>query len=60
MTTLCLCDFVEVAAYRERLSAPMPLPTPSARPAPVLVTVVIDPDLLPRVAVTYTTQEDLQ
>lgn len=60
MTTLCLCDFVDVAADRERLSASIALASPSTRRTAAMVAAAIDPHLLPRVAVTHTTQEYLR
>lgn len=60
MTTLCLCDFVDVAANRECLLAPTALASPSTRRTATMVAAAIDPHLLPRLAVIHPTQEDFR
>lgn len=60
MTTLCLCDFVDVDADRERLPALTRLTTTASRKALVPATTHFGPHLLPRLAVTLTPQDCLR
>lgn len=60
MTTLCLCDFVDVAADRERLSASIALASPMTGSFAAVVAAATEPNPLPRIAATHTTQEYLR
>lgn len=60
MTTLCLCDFVDVDADRERLPAPTRVTATSSRTAVVPTTTHFAPHLLPRLAATLTSQDYLR
>jgi hypothetical protein len=57
MTTLCLCDYVDVAALSGQELAK--LPTAPASTARVLIAIPIDPRLLPRRAAIHTIQDYL-
>jgi hypothetical protein len=57
MTTLCLCDFVDVAADRKLPLLPAALAAPQTQGTETLVAAGIAPQLLPRNAPTHTSQE---
>jgi len=57
MTTLCLCDFVDVAADRKHPLSPTALAAPQTRGTETVVASGIAPQLLPRNAPTHTSQE---